>query len=217
VARLRRLLDLDCDVRIVGDHLSRDPRLASSVAARPGLRVPGAWDGFETAVRAILGQQITVSAARQLAGKMAERFGAPLPRSFSRLRRRFPRPEALAGADIESLAMPRARARAVSALAAEVVANPDLLSPVGDLEDNLRRLERLPGIGKWTAQYIAMRVFREPDAFPASDVGLLRSMETTRSGVTVRPSPEELSEMAEAWRPWRAYAAQHLWMKGVDA
>ncbi len=215
-ARLRRLLDLDADVALIGEHLSRDRRLAACVEARPGLRVPGAWDGFETAVRAILGQQITVSAARKLAGKLAERFGEPLPRSFTRLRRRFPRPEALAGADIASLGMPSARGRAVSALAAEVVANPELLSPVGDLEDNLRRLETLPGVGAWTAQYIAMRVLREPDAFPESDVGLLRAMATTQAGNQKRPAPDELREIAEAWRPWRAYAAQHLWMKDTD-
>lgn len=213
VARLRRLLDLDADVELIGTHLARDARLARCIAARPGLRVPGAWDGFETAVRAILGQQITVAAARKLAGKMVARFGDPLPRTSTRLRNRFPRPAVLAVADIASLGMPAARARAVSALALEMVANPELLSPVGRLEDSVRRLERLPGIGAWTAQYIAMRVLREPDAFPASDVGLLRAVADGES----RPKPDELLEIAEAWRPWRAYAAQHLWMKDSDA
>jgi len=213
VARLRRLLDLDADVDWIGRHLSRDPSLARCVSARPGLRVPGAWDGFETAVRAILGQQITVEAARRLASKLVERYGDAVSGGRAGLAQRFPSPDVLAGADVASIGMPRARARAVSALSAAVVADPKLLSPVGELEDNVRRLERLPGIGPWTAQYIALRAFSEPDAFPASDVGLLRAM-STPSG---RPTPDELTAKAEAWRPFRAYAAQHLWMKDSDS
>lgn len=209
VARLRRLFDLDADVVLIGEHFAGDPHVGPYVAKRPGLRVPGAWDGFETAVRAILGQQVSVAAARKLAGTLTKRFGEPLPTAFTRPSLRFPRPAVLAKADIaSSLGMPRARARAIGALAAEVVANPDFLAPVGSLEESVHRLERLPGVGEWTAQYIAMRVLREPDAFPASDVGLLRAMG--------RPSPDELLETAEAWRPWRAYAAQHLWMSDSD-
>lgn len=207
VARLRRLFDLDADTELIEDALSRDPRVARSVAKRPGLRVPGAWDSFETAVRAILGQQITVSAARKLAGKLVERYGEPLPARFARPLKRFPRPEALAGADIASIGMPRARGKTIAALSRAVVDEPDLLAPVGELDANIRRLKALPGIGEWTAQYIALRVLREPDAFPASDVGLLRAMATNGA----RPKPEQLLEAAEAWRPWRAYAAQHLW------
>ena len=213
VARLRRLFDLDADVELIGEHLARDARLADCLAKRPGLRVPGAWDGFETAVRAILGQQITVVAARRLAGKMVERFGEPLPKQFARPIMRFPRAVVLAGADIASLGMPKARARAIASLAATVVSDPDLLSPVGELDESIRRLKGLPGIGEWTAQYIAMRVLREPDAFPASDVGLLRAMANGES----RPTPDELLAMAATWRPWRAYGAQHLWMSDTDA
>ncbi len=215
---MRRLFDLDADVELIGEHLSRDARLADCVAKRPGLRVPGAWDGFETAVRAILGQQITVVAARKLAGKMVERFGEPLPKQFARsmMMTRFPRPVVLnipGGADIASLGMPKARARAIASLAASVISEPDLLSPVGDLDECVRRLKSLPGIGEWTAQYIAMRVLQEPDAFHASDVGLLRAMPNGES----RPTPGELLATAETWRPWRAYAAQHLWMSDSDA
>lgn len=187
--------------------------MADCVTKHPGPRVPGAWDGFETAVRAILGQQITVVAARKLAGKMVERFGEPLPKQFARPIMRFPRAVVLAGADIASLGMPKARARAIASLAASVVSEPDLLSPVGELDENVRRLKSLPGIGEWTAQYIAMRVLQEPDAFPASDVGLLRAMLKGES----RPTPGELLATAETWRPWRAYAAQHLWMSDTDA
>ena len=213
VARLRRLFDLDADVELIGEHLRRDACMADCFAKRPGLRVPGAWDGFETAVRAILGQQITVVAARKLAGKLVKRFGEPLPKQFHRPMVRFPRPGVLARADIASLGMPHARARAIASLAATVVSDPNLLSPVGDLDESLRRLKSLPGIGEWTAQYIAMRVLREPDAFPASDVGLLRAM----TNGDKRPSPDELLERAATWRPWRAYAAQHLWMSDTDA
>jgi len=207
VARLRRLLDLDADVELIGEHLSKDPRLAARIARCPGLRVPGAWDGFETAVRAILGQQITVVAARKLTGKLVARFGEPMPERFAGPCTRFPRPEVLASADIASLGMPKARGRAIAALAATVVAEPNVLSPVGALDANIRRLKELPGIGEWTAQYIAMRALREPDAFPASDVGLLRAVAQDDR----RPTLDELLETAEPWRPWRAYAAQHLW------
>jgi len=216
VARLRRLFDLDADIELIGAHLAQDARMADCLAKRPGLRVPGAWDGFETAVRAILGQQITVIAARKLAAKLVARFGEPLPEAFVRPRMRFPRPDVLAGADIASLGMPRARARAIASLAASVISDPELLSPVGELDESVRRLKSLPGIGEWTAQTIAMRVLREPDAFPASDVGLLRAV-THGEARPTPPTPTELLELARTWRPWRAYAAQHLWMSDTDA
>jgi AraC family transcriptional regulator of adaptative response / DNA-3-methyladenine glycosylase II len=212
VSRLRRLFDLDADVALIGSHLARDPRLAARVARRPGLRVPGAWDGFETAVRAILGQQVSVAAARKLAGKLVARFGEPMPGRFEGPSRRFPRPEALVGADVGTLGMPRARGRAIESLAAAVAREPDILAPVGALDANIRRLRALPGIGEWTAHYIAMRVLGEPDAFPASDVGLLRAAASNGK----RPSPDDLLEIAERWRPWRAYAAQHLWTSDHD-
>lgn len=210
VSALRRLFDLDADIVRIEQHLSSDPLLEGCVERRPGLRSPGAWDGFETAVRAILGQQITVEAARQLAGKLTVRFGAPMVRAERGLSLHFPTPKALAAAPIRTIGMPAQRARAISSLAAAVIADPDMLSPRGDLSDNLDRLEKLPGIGPWTARYIAMRVLGEPDAFPSSDVGLARG---AMSPGEKRPSPAALETRSEAWRPWRAYAAQHLWMK----
>ncbi len=212
VGRLRRLFDLDADIVRIEQHLASSPLLSAVVARRPGLRVPGAWDGFETAIRAILGQQITVEAARQLAGKLVARYGTPLARPGAGLVCAFPRPEALLGNDVGTLGMPASRARTISALSEAVIADPDFLAPVSDLEGNLKRLQSLPGVGPWTAHYIAIRVLGETDAFPASDVGLLRG--ATKGGR--RPAPEELAALAEAWRPWRAYAAQHLWMKDTD-
>ena len=210
VARLRRVLDLNADISAIGAHLSGDPRLAPLIAARPGLRVPGAWDGFELTVRAVLGQQITVSAATGLAGKLVRAHGTPLALADApaHLTHAFPRPEALASADLGVLGMPRARGRALSALAAMTAADPRLFAPGRELDETIARLCELPGVGEWTAQYVAMRGLREPDAFPAADIGLLRAMED-ESGR--RPKPAELLTRAEAWRPWRAYAALHLW------
>ncbi len=210
VARIRRVFDLNADIGAIAAHLAQDARLKPLVAARPGLRVPGAWDGFELAVRAILGQQITVGAARGLAGKLVQRHGQPLaiagaPASLTHV---FPPPEALARADIAALGMPRARAAALAGLAATVAADPDLFGASADLDTATARFRALDGIGEWTAQYIAMRALREPDAFPAADIGLLRALADAEDK---RPSPAELLRRAEAWRPWRAYAAIHLW------
>ena len=210
IARVRRVFDLAADPAAIGSHLARDPALAPLVAARPGLRVPGAWDGFELAIRAILGQQITVAAARGLAGKLVAAHGAPLPERLAGegLTHVFPTPERLAGIDFATLGMPRARATALSALTRAVIADPQIFGPKRGLDDAVKALKDLPGIGEWTAQYIAMRELREPDAFPAADIGLMRALadETGR-----RPAPTELLARAEAWRPWRAYAALHLW------
>jgi AraC family transcriptional regulator of adaptative response / DNA-3-methyladenine glycosylase II len=211
IARLRRLFDLAADPDAIGAHLARDPALAPLVAARPGLRMPGAWHGFELAIRAVLGQQITVAAAIGLAGKLTAAYGEPFaaPRAdFPGLTRVFPRPERLAQTDLSSLGMPGARARALSSLAAAVVADPGIFSATRSLEEAIVQLKSLAGIGEWTAQYIAMRELREPDAFPAADIGLMRALEDENGR---RPTPVELLARAEAWRPWRAYAAQHLW------
>jgi AraC family transcriptional regulator of adaptative response / DNA-3-methyladenine glycosylase II len=216
IARLRRVFDLSADPHTINDHLARDPALAPLVAARPGLRAPGGWDGFELAVRAILGQQVTVSAAIGLAGTLVAGYGEPAPISATgdaRLSYTFPRPERLAREEIR-LGMPATRARAITGLAAAVSADPQLLGIGRSLEDAVARLKALPGIGEWTAQYIALRGMREPDAFPAADVGLMRALVDERG---IRPNAAELVERAEAWRPWRAYAAQHLWTASPTA
>ncbi len=206
--RIRRLFDLDADVGVVASHLDADALLGRLVRGRPGLRVPGAWDGFELAVRAILGQQITVTGARRLTGRLVEAHGEPLEQHVDGLTRVFPTPERLSQVDLTTLGMPRARAGALVGLAAAVAADPDLFRRDPSLAASITRLTTLPGVGEWTAQYIAMRALREPDAFPAADVGLLRAL-TGPDGL--RPTPAAALDRAEAWRPWRAYAAQHLW------
>jgi AraC family transcriptional regulator of adaptative response / DNA-3-methyladenine glycosylase II len=199
---------------MIGAHLAQDPVLAPLVSARPGLRVPGAWDGFELAVRAIFGQQITVLAATKLLGKLVLAHGAVLPeemRGIDGLTHVFPSPACLAGVDL-GLGMPRARLTAVTSLATALVADPAIFSPGASLDAAIAKLRALPGIGEWTAQYIAMRELREPDAFPAADIGLMRALAMPDGQ---RPTPSELLTLAERWRPWRAYAALHLWASGI--
>jgi len=210
VARVRRVFDLGADVSTIGAYLARDPLLAPLVRARPGLRVPGGWEGFELAVRAILGQQISVSGARTLAARLVERYGEPLRGSAAHdpLRFVFPTPRRLADADLASLGMPRTRVAALAALARAAADDPRLFGTAQSLDDAIARLRALPGVGEWTAQYVALRALREPDAFPAGDVGLLRALADAAGR---RPTSLELTARAEAWRPWRAYAAQHLW------
>jgi len=207
--RVARIFDLAADPIAIDRHLSADPRLAPLVAAHPGLRVPGAWDGFELAIRAILGQQITVVAARKLAGRLVTLFGTSVrPGGTDGLTHVFPQPVHLADAGLSALGMPRPRVAALSSLAAAAVANPRLFEAGPSLSDAVSRLRALPGIGEWTAQYIAMRQLREPDAFPVADIGLMRALEGEYGR---RPTPAELVARAQAWRPWRAYAALHLW------
>jgi AraC family transcriptional regulator of adaptative response / DNA-3-methyladenine glycosylase II len=214
IARLRRVFDLAADPLAIAAHLATDPSLAPLVTKRPGLRVPGAWDGFELAVRAILGQQITVSGAVQLAGRMVAAYGIPLGTRDGELTHVFPEPAVLAKARLASVGMPASRSTTISAVAAALVANPDLLTARLELEEAVKNLRSIRGIGEWTAQYIALRQLREPDAFPAADVGLLRALADAAGR---RPAADELLAKAEKWRPWRAYAAQHLWTSGARA
>ncbi|MGH7191770.1 MAG: DNA-3-methyladenine glycosylase family protein, partial [Acetobacteraceae bacterium] len=200
--RIRHLFDLDADPALIAAKLSADPMMARLVAARPGLRVPGAWDAFELAVRAILGQQVSVARATILAGKLVALSGTalklPSGAGFDGLTHLFPRPAAVAAvADPKTppgvamgvaLGMPRARAASITALAQAVGADPDLLAPAETLDRSVARLRALPGIGEWTAQYIAMRALHWPDAFPHSDIGLIRALQTGDR----RPTPEEV-------------------------
>jgi AraC family transcriptional regulator of adaptative response / DNA-3-methyladenine glycosylase II len=212
IARVRRVFDLAADPVAISSHLAKDATLAPLVRARPGLRVPGAWDGFELAIRAVLGQQITVTAAVRLAGRLVSEYGERIPEPDGGLTHVFPQPEAVASADLTTLGMPRSRAAALSAVAAAAIADRHLFDATCDLDDAVRRLRSIRGIGEWTAQYIALRQLREPDAFPAADVGLMRAL-ATRGG---RPrSPADLLDRANTWRPWRAYAAQYLWTGGL--
>ena len=207
VARARRLFDLDADPVPIADHLAASPELTPLVARRPGLRVPGAWDAFELAVRAVLGQQVTVRGATTLAGRLVRAAGTPLDRAEDGLTHLFPRPEALAHADLASVGVPRARAATIRALAGAVASGEVVLDASRGLEDAVARLAAVPGIGAWTAHYVAMRALGEPDAFPAADLGLRRALGNGAG----RLAPARVAERAEAWRPWRAYAVMHLW------
>lgn len=190
IARLRRVFDLAADPVAIAAHLASDPALAPLVEARPGLRVPGAWEGFELAVRAVLGQQITVVAAVRLAGRLVAAHGERLAESVGGLTHAFPLPEALATTDLASLGMPRSRAAALSAVACAAIADDHLFDATLGLDDAVLRLRSIRGVGEWTAQYIALRQLREPDAFPAADIGLMRAM---ASPVVIR-HPNFLSE-----------------------
>lgn len=209
IARIRRMFDLSADPTAIAATLSADPILAPFVAARPGLRVPGAWDGFEVAVRAVLGQQVTLQAGVRLASKVVAEFGTPVTQNMAipGLTHSLPKPERFETEKIAKLGMPRARAAALAGIAAAFAKNPRLFDPQRDLAEAVSRLCELPGIGEWTAQYIAMRALGESDAFLAGDVALQRIIATNGK----RPSAAELLAHAERWRPWRAYAVLHLW------
>jgi AraC family transcriptional regulator of adaptative response / DNA-3-methyladenine glycosylase II len=213
VTRVTRLFDLDADPSAIGAHLAKDPVLAPLVARRPGLRVPGGWDPFEITVRAILGQQVSVRAATTLAGRLAAAFGEELPGIASGPSRLFPVPEALAGRDLTSIGLTTARSAAISRFAESVASGRVALAPPRALDEHVERFSGLPGLGPWTAHYVALRAYKEPDAFPAGDLGLRKA--ASKDGV---PMPErELARRAEAWRPFRAYAALHLWNADADA
>ncbi len=205
-ARVRRLFDLEADPAEIGRRLAASSLLQELVRNRPGLRVPGAWDGFELAVRAILGQQITVKGATTLAGRLVESYGRPVASGFL-----FPRPAELCRARFAGVGLPRTRAATLRALARACTQGELRLEPGVDSVATHARLRRLPGIGEWTAHYIAMRALGEPDAFPATDLGLLKAGGELSDDPTGRLEPAPLRRLAEDWRPWRAYGAMHLW------
>jgi AraC family transcriptional regulator of adaptative response / DNA-3-methyladenine glycosylase II len=210
LTRVRRVFDVGADIETIDAHLSNDSRLAPWVARRPGLRAPGGWDGFELAVRAILGQQVSVAAARRLAGQLVALHGRPVTKGldYPRLTHAFPTAKRLASVASMALGMPAARIKALHALAEAAVNDPNLFRPLRTIEEAIAQLRAIPGIGEWTAQYIALRAIREMDAFPASDIGLLRGAAKVDGAPA---TPASLLNRAESWRPWRAYAAQHLW------
>jgi len=212
VERMRRLLDLDADPDAVADVLGSDPLLGPSVRARPGVRIPGHVDGVELAVRAVLGQQVSVAGARNLAARLAGEHGESLPTPVGSVVRRFPSAATLAALSPSQLPMPLARARALVGLC-ELVADGGLtLDGSADREEVSARLLALPGIGPWTVSYVRMRALCDPDAFLPGDLGVRRALE--RLGVP--PGERAATELAERWRPYRAYALQYLW-SGVTA
>jgi AraC family transcriptional regulator of adaptative response / DNA-3-methyladenine glycosylase II len=207
VERIRAMFDLNADWARIVASLKGDAALGRRMAKHPGLRVPGCWNGFELAVRAILGQQISVKAATTLAGRLAQAFGTPFAGAPS-LSRVFPAPEALADAPLARIGLTGARCETVRALARAVSEGRLHFDGILDSEVFLNQLHEIPGIGKWTAQYVAMRALREPDAFPTGDIGLLHALDLH--------SARDLDRRSEAWRPWRAYAAMYLWTTPVS-
>jgi AraC family transcriptional regulator, regulatory protein of adaptative response / DNA-3-methyladenine glycosylase II len=207
VSRCRAAFDLDADPAAVDAALAQDVLLAPLVSSAPGLRVPGTVDGAELALRAVLGQQISVRAARRIAGRLAEAVGEPLAQSHGSLRRTFPSAAAVAAADPNVLPMPAARRRTLQRLAAALAEGRITPDAGADRDEVRRRLLEIPGIGAWTASYILMRAVADTDAFPAGDHGVRQAL-----GRLDRPvGAARAVELAEPWRPWRAYAVQHLW------
>jgi AraC family transcriptional regulator of adaptative response / DNA-3-methyladenine glycosylase II len=206
LARLRHLFDLDARPDVITGHLALDPLLAPWVERQPGLRVPGAFDSFELGMRAILGQQVSVRGASTLAGRIAQRFGEAIETPLPGLNRLAPTAESLSvvrGDTLARLGLPSVRAKSLRNLARVVARREIDLEPGGEPTATVARLGELPGIGPWTAQYIALRALRWPDAFPVGDLGLMKASRLK--------SAHALEQAAERWRPWRAYAAMYLW------
>lgn len=208
IERIRSMFDLNADWAVIARSLGAYPELNARIKAAPGLRVPGCWNGFELAIRAILGQQITVKSATVLAGRIAKSFGQPFAAAKG-LTHLFPTPEALAEAKLTSVGLPQKRAETIRALARAVCDGQISFERISDSDAFLAQLDKIPGIGPWTAQYVAMRALGEPDAFPSGDLGLLRALDLSSS--------RELEKRAEAWRPWRAYASMYLWSVGNES
>lgn len=188
--QIRAFFDLRANTTEITAHLGKSEPLKRIVKRHPGLRVPGCWDGFELAVRAMLGQQVTVKGASTLAGRLVERFGPP-------------RAEVIAEANLAAIGLPKARAESIRGFARAVCDGSVHFDASASSQEMIGRMCELPGIGPWTANYIAMRALGDPDAFPAQDLGLMKATRVS--------SPRRLGEIAEAWRPWRSYAAMHLW------
>jgi AraC family transcriptional regulator, regulatory protein of adaptative response / DNA-3-methyladenine glycosylase II len=207
VQRCRRLLDLDADPVAVTAALGADPLLGPLVTASPGRRVPGHVDGPELAVRAVLGQQVTVAAARTLAARLVVRYGAPLAEPVGPITHLFPTAATLAAADLSGLGMPAARIRALTALASALADGDLVLDPGVDRAAVRRQLLDLPGVGPWTASYVTLRAVGDPDVFLPTDAGVRHALH--RLGAD--SDPRAAAELAERWRPWRSYALLHLW------
>ena len=214
VTRARRMFDLDADPRVIAATLGASAVLKPMLRRHPGQRLPGGWDGFEIAVRAVLGQQVSVAAARTLASRIVQRHGSvlalPLPDGLERL---FPTPAQLADADLRELGVTTARAAAIRGIAQALLDGRVDFRVEQPLQEFVARWVALPGIGEWTAHYMAMRALSHPDAFPAADLILRRAA----AGDGAELSTKALAALAEAWRPWRAYAVMHLWRSVGDA
>jgi AraC family transcriptional regulator of adaptative response / DNA-3-methyladenine glycosylase II len=212
VQRCRQLFDLDADPAAIADVLATDPLLAPLLSIRPGLRVPGAINGFEIAVRAILGQQVSVAGARTLAGRLVRSLGVPMATADGPLTHLFPVPEVVAQADLQGLGLTQRRIDTIRLLAQNIVSGDLVLDRGADREQTMTQLLALPGVGPWTVSYVAMRALGDPDAFPATDLGLRSAL--AQHGMAI--DSRRVTAYAEAWRPWRSYATIHLWTSLAD-
>jgi DNA-3-methyladenine glycosylase II len=212
---IARMFDLDANPAAIGAHLALDPWLKPLVDAAPGLRVPGAWSGFELVVRAIVGQQVSVKAATTIIGRLVQRAGQRIDdHPNENTAWRFPTPAALAAADLAQIGMPGKRVAALQGFAQAVASGAVPLDrPPSDCAALRAALLALPGIGPWTVEYVAMRAWRDPDAWPEWDLVLMQSI-AARDPALTRPAAQRAR--TEAWRPWRAYAAMHLWNEVAD-
>ncbi|WP_342242972.1 DNA-3-methyladenine glycosylase family protein [Pseudomonas sp. OTU5201] len=211
--RVRQMFDLDSDPAAIAQHLGRDPLLQGLLARYPGLRLPVAFDPFEQGVRTIIGQQVTVKAAVTIAGRLVERLGEPLADAeVDGPQRLFPTPQSIADDPLPGIGMPGKRVDTLRRFAQAVADGSLELNLAAGIEFLIERLCALPGVGRWTAEYIALRAFGEPDAFPSADLGLLKSPLWGPEGISAR----ELASRAEQWRPWRAYAAVYLWQSYAE-
>ncbi len=209
VERVRHMFDLDANPRAIHQTLIQDPLLAKRIQQTPGLRLPGSWDPFETAMRAVVGQQISVKGAVTQLGRIARLVGVPHDGDGKpHLTRLFPDATELMAADMASIGMPRKRKETLRQIARQVVSGSLRLDTAGELSRFVDSMTAIPGIGDWTANYVAMRALGEPDAFPASDLGIMKALQEKGS----RPTVKQVTARAEAWRPWRAYAAIYLWL-----
>jgi AraC family transcriptional regulator of adaptative response / DNA-3-methyladenine glycosylase II len=211
VRQVRRLFDLDADILSAHSVLRNDPQLEAAIQFRPGLRVPGGWDGFEILVRAILGQQVTVGFGTTLTARLVEQYGEHSANGIEGLDHVFPTPSQLVNAPLESIGLPHSRAETLRVAARAMIDGRIEFRPGQRLDDFVEKLTALPGIGSWTAHYVAMRALNHPDAFPAGDLVLQRVL-----GNGKRLSERETLERSQKWRPWRAYAVLHLWHLSAD-
>lgn len=216
VSRVRCTFDIGADIDVIDAHLSRDPVLRGLVNKHPGLRLPGAWHGFELTVRAVLGQQVSTTAAAGFGSRLAALHGRPISADLAihpALKHAFPAADRLAGRKPVGVGLPSARERALRSIADLVCEDPQLFRPVDEVDDAIAKLRSVAGVGDWTAQYVALRAFQQVDALPAGDAALLRSIGELE-GKPINSS--QLISRSELWRPWRAYAAQHLWTCYAD-
>lgn len=214
LARIRQQFDVEANPIVIAQHLQQDPVLAQQMSRTPGLRVPGSFDAFELAIRAILGQQVSVAGATTVAGRLVQKFGVPMQSPWQGISHHFPSSDCLAQLSVEEIAtigVPKTRAATIQHFAAFAAEGGLQFKPGISLDEVIRTLKALPGIGEWTAQYIAMRALRFSNAFPAGDLGLQKAVSHDPSQTALRCTEKQLLQRAEAWSPWRSYGALLLW------